>query len=244
MKSRFFSKALLNLYFWPMFILVTAFGLVLAPFIVISIILFTRRKTDYALRWAIAVYGWVLVRAVPFFSRVQVISRYGKLPDTAIFAANHTSVIDPYLFGALMVNACFITSWPFKIPVYGPLMHLAGYISSGEGWENIYLRASEFLKSGTSLIFWPEGHRSRDGKLGDFKNGAFALSAQTGFPIVPVCILGAAKFMSPGSRILTPSKVRIVILEPVYPEGESGSDIRAMRNKVKSVIQETLMEYA
>jgi hypothetical protein len=50
---------------------------------------------------------------------VTVESRTGKFPTQSILVPNHSSAIDPYLFGALPIENAFVTSWPFKIPVYG-----------------------------------------------------------------------------------------------------------------------------
>src|SRR5271157_5137787 len=157
-----FKKILLNLYYWPMFIFVTLAGFIILPLILLTITIFSGRTIDYSVRWAISIYGWTLVRIVPFFSPVRVLYSAGKLPRPSILIANHTSAIDPYLFGALLINACFVTSWPFKIPFYGPFMRLAGYIGANDGCDRISRRGAEFLNSGISLILWPEGHRSRD----------------------------------------------------------------------------------
>ncbi len=238
------KKILLNIYYWPMFIVVTILGLAVLPFILLVFAVFLGRTIDHALRWGISIYGWMLVCMVPFFAPARVEYRAGKFPKPCILVANHTSAIDPYLFGALLINACFVTSWPFKIPVYGPLMRLAGYISAHEGWERISQRGTELLKSGVSLIMWPEGHRSRDGRLGRFKKGAFALSMETGYPVVPVCILGAGKFMAPGRRSISPSRIKLVLLDPIYPSGHGDRqlEITAMRDKTRQAIQKILRE--
>ncbi len=227
-----------------MFIFVTVAGLFILPFFVLFLSFLKCRTFDHSLRWAITFYGWFLVRAVPFFAPVKVEYRSGKLPLPCILAANHSSALDPYLFGILFINATFITSWPFKIPVYGPLMRLAGYISAGEGWDSISRRGSQLLNSGVSLIMWPEGHRSRNGRLGPFKKGAFALSALTGYPVVPVCIKGAGRLMAPGKHMLTPCRIKMVMLDPIYPDSrkDSRQEITEMRDKAFNLIREELLE--
>ena len=155
-----------------------------------------------------------------------------------IFVANHNSSIDPYLFGMLPFENAFVTSWPFRIPVFNWVMRLALYINSNDGWEAVRRRGEKLLASGCSLIFWPEGHRSRDGRLARFKNGAFRLACNTGTSIVPVCILGTDHLMPPGSRFLTPSMVKMVILPPIIPKkgGDNPDCIRVLKDQARESI--------
>lgn len=206
---------------------------------------FRRRTIGSAIRRAIRLYGWVLVRLVPFLGPVRVIYRGGRLPQSAIFVANHNSAIDPYLFGAIPVENSFVTSWPFKIPVYNIFMRLAGYANADKGWPDIKAKGRALLKAGSFVTIWPEGHRSRDGQLGRFKRGAFRLAVETGKPLVPVCILGSGTVLPPGQRFLCPGKITLVVLEPVYPgEGADKQElVSRLRAEVRDNIECTLTEY-
>jgi len=232
------KKLLLNLYIWPAFAVFTVFCLCfILPLLLIYSIL-ANQPMDRIIRKSIRLYGWALVRVVPFMAPVTVEDFSCGIRPPVIFVANHNSSIDPYLFGMLPFENAFVTSWPFQIPVYKWVMRLARYINSNDGWEVVRSRGEELLASGCSLIFWPEGHRSRDGRLARFKNGAFRLACGTGTSIVPVCILGSAHLMPPGSRFLTPSRVKMVILPPIIPS-EHGDDpdcIRALRDQARESI--------
>jgi 1-acyl-sn-glycerol-3-phosphate acyltransferase len=237
------KQLILNIYYWLMFIIVTLLSLILLPlFLLVYIVL--GRTVDSGVRLAISFYGWTLVKIIPFFAPVRVESQTGKVPLPAILVANHNSAIDPYLFGALLIDACFFSTWAFKIPIYGYLMRLARYVDANEGWEKVCQKSAALLQSGTSLIIWPEGHRSRDGKLGRFKNGAFALAVETGYPLVPVCILGSGKFLPPGKGILSPSLIKLVLLDPIYPDQDNDQqqEIIKLRNTVHEVIEKALQE--
>lgn len=241
------KQLLVNIYLWIGFIIVTILFFALLPGYLLLYIVFLRRPIDFIIRRAISLYGWILVKIIPFLAPVQVESRTKKVPIPAIFVANHNSAIDPYFFGALLIDASFITTWPFKIPVYGLCMRLARYIDANEGWEKVSQKSVELLHSGTSIIIWPEGHRSRDGRLGRFKNGAFALAAQTGFPIQPICILGSEKLLPPGKRLISPSRVKLILLEPIYPgnnkyQNNQQEEIIKLRNQAYQAIKETLEE--
>lgn len=238
-------KLLWNVYFWSVFTLLTITGLVVLPFILVVNVLFLSRTMASGLRRAIRFYGWVLVCLVPYQAPVQVEYRSDGLPPSAIFVANHNSAIDPYVFGAISVENSFVTSWPFKIPVYGFIMRLAGYANIGNGWEEVRRKCEELLKAGSYVTIWPEGHRSRDTRLGRFKNGAFSLAVATGRPVIPVCILGAAEVLPPGKRLLSCGQVKLIVLEPVYPlncEENMVSAVRRLRQEVRAVIEETLKD--
>lgn len=238
------KKLLLNIYIWGMFIIVTLLTLILFPLFILVYFCFYGRAMDAAIRFGILLYGWMLVRAVPFFAPIQVESRE-KLIQPAIFVANHNSAIDPYLFGALPINASFVTTWPFKIPIYCWFMRMAKYVNADEGWEQVSRKCAELLRRGTSVIIWPEGHRSRDGRLGRFKNGAFAIAVETGYPLQPVYIIGSRKFLPPEQAVLSPSRIKLILLDPIYPEKNDNQEeeIIRLRKMVKDVIEKTLEMY-
>jgi 1-acyl-sn-glycerol-3-phosphate acyltransferase len=232
------KKLLLNLYYWPMFLLVTCVAITISPLILLGNLLFFRLPVDRLIRQSIRVYGWFLIRVVPFMAPVTLDDQSGGFEGPAIFVPNHSSSIDPYLFGLLPLDNAFVTSWPFRIPFYNLFMRLAGYIDSTQGWLHVEQQGSELLARGCSLIIWPEGHRSRDGRLGRFKNGAFQLALATGRPIVPVCILGSRRMLPPGNRMLTPSRIRLILLPPLPPLGEPGNPdhIKALKEKTSLAI--------
>jgi 1-acyl-sn-glycerol-3-phosphate acyltransferase len=237
------KKLLLNLYFWPAFIVVTLVGLVFLPVILLINFVCYKRGPAKALRLAIRFYGWILVCLVPFMSPVRVVGNISNIPTPSILVANHNSAIDPYLFGAIAIENCFLTSWPFKIPLYGPLMKLAGYINTNDGWEKIRSQCAARLAEGSCVTIWPEGHRSRNGLMGRFRKGAFQLAVETGFPIQPICIFGSADILPPGQRFLSPGKAQLVLLDPLLPE-KNGQDpqvaVTELRSNTMRAIQNCL----
>lgn len=212
------KKFLLNIYYWPSFIVLTIVGIGVLPFILLYSVTVFSRKTDATLRRAIRLYGWVLVRLVPFFAPVSIKHNSKSLDLPAVFVANHNSAIDPYLFGMLAIENSFVTSWPFKIPVYRYFMKKAGYANTNDGWEEVRKKGRKLLDAGCSVTIWPEGHRSRNGRLNRFKRGAFTLAVEANVPIIPVCILGSGKVLPPGKMWLNPGRVELIVLDPLYPE--------------------------
>ncbi len=204
-----------------------------------------RCSVSSALRRLISSYGCFLTRVVPFFAPVEV-EYHGALPEVAILVSNHNSAIDPYLFGCLLKEGGFVTSWPFRIPVYGTIMRLAGYANTEEGWEEVRKSCLRMLAGKCSVIIWPEGHRSRDGSLGRFRNGAFSLAVESGVPIVPVCILGSGDILPPGGRFLRCGRVKLLVLPQISvraEEQEHGEKVLALRKSTYAAIDSALKEY-
>jgi len=228
-----------------MFLLVTVIAFGISPLLLLGNLLLPQ-PTDRMIRRSIRVYGWFLIRVIPFMAPVRLDDRSGGFTQPAIFVPNHCSSLDPYLFGLLPLDNAFVTSWPFHIPFYNFFMYLARYIDSTRGWPHVQEEGKKLLARGCSLIIWPEGHRSRDGKLRRFKNGAFQLALASGRPIVPVCILGSRTMLPPGSRLLNPARIRVVLLPPLLPVGSASNpdDIKALKDQTKAAIVAALAKEA
>jgi 1-acyl-sn-glycerol-3-phosphate acyltransferase len=84
--------------------------------------------------------------------------------------------------------------------------------------------AADALKSGLHITIFPEGTRSRDGKLLPFKKGAFFLAAETGAPMVPIIIHGTAKMMRKGSLKVYPGEAIVEFLPVIRPENFSSQE--------------------
>jgi 1-acyl-sn-glycerol-3-phosphate acyltransferase len=89
-----------------------------------------------------------------------------------------------------------------------------------------------------SLVVFPEGTRSRDGQLREFKKGAFVLAIQAGLPVVPVICRGTRRLMPRGSRLtVVPGPVEIVVEEPIPTAGLGYDDRDALAARVRAVIE-------
>jgi 1-acyl-sn-glycerol-3-phosphate acyltransferase len=154
-----------------------------------------------------------------------------------MYVANHLSFFDIFCLAAMPVSDVIIClrSWPFKMVWFAPFMHLAQYLDvESLSWEDIEAKARECFGAGRSMLVFPQGHRSRDGRLGRFYSGAFRLALQSNVPTVPICIAGTDHVFPPGRRWLKPSRVRIECLEPIDPamfEGKLGH--MELRRQVK-----------
>lgn len=151
-----------------------------------------------------------------------------------IFAANHQSQFDIFVLqGFLGVNFRWLAKKElFRVPIWGPAMRRAGYIpidrSHGRQALKSLGEAAQKIAAGTSVIIFPEGTRSKDGKLHDFKAGAMVLAIKSGVPIVPVAILGTYEILPKGRLLTSPGKVEIRVGAPIDTKHYSSRDKHAL----------------
>jgi 1-acyl-sn-glycerol-3-phosphate acyltransferase len=159
-----------------------------------------------------------------------------------IYMANHQSNFDiPVLLGHLKVQFRWLAKMElFKIPVFGRAMRKAGYISIDrhhrESAFNSLKVAASKIKSGVSVLIFPEGTRSRDGKIRPFKKGGFVMAIDSGIPIVPVIITGTRAIMPKGRIRVCPGHVSMVIHKPIETSTYTRETKKALMEKVRRVI--------
>jgi 1-acyl-sn-glycerol-3-phosphate acyltransferase len=158
--------------------------------------------------------------------------------QTYIFTPNHQSLIEvPLWVTYLKRNIAYLGKKEvFKYPIFGYGIRLIGVVpvdrsNSPAAVESARL-ATENLRRGKSYVVYPEGTRSKDGRLLPFKKGAFMMAIDAGVPIVPITISGATRIMPKAQIKVFPSTVHITIHEPISTEGYS-------RENVSELVQET-----
>jgi len=196
----------------------------------------TRWSTERIVRFFIWIYGrgWIAL-VFPFvrFSRKGLEKAASIQP--VILVVNHLSFFDTYCMALLpFYNVAFaIRSWPFRMYWYAPFMRMANYLDvETSGWNDASLQAKKILERGGNVLFFPEGHRSRNGALGRFYSGAFLLAVETGRPVIPLVISGTDVLLPPGRRRLHPARIRLEALPPVEPRRFSGPTAHIQLKKV------------
>jgi 1-acyl-sn-glycerol-3-phosphate acyltransferase len=146
------------------------------------------------------------------------------LPDgPLIFAVNHESALDILaLLKTLPRPFRFVAKQElFDLPVFGWYMSIGGHVAVDRGNHARAVaslrRAGQIVRSGTSLLVFPEGTRSKDGRILPFKKGPFVLAVEAGVPLVPVAISGAGRITPKGHIAVVPGEIRIALGEPVSP---------------------------
>ena len=232
---------LMNLIVIPMIVIWTIFGILISPLLFVILKIVTPYSTSQIIRQFIWVYGrgWVLIVSPFVFFKREGFKEH-KIKPPCILIVNHLSFFDTYCMGLLPFSdvTFAVRSWPFRMFWYAPFMRLARYLDvESMGWEKSSEAAKEILSKGGALLFFPEGHRSRDGELRRFHSGSFRLAVETGITLVPLCITGTNKLLPPGRWWLRPTRVRLRALSPVDPGAFSGPlGHTKMRKSVKDMM--------
>lgn len=160
-----------------------------------------------------------------------------------IYVSNHQSTIDiPALFMAIPVDLRFVTKKELSyVPVLGWYLRLAKYIFIDRGnrakaIRSLEIAAQRIREESLSLIVYPEGTRSEDGRILPFKKGPFALALKAGVPVCPVTVEGSGKLMPKRSWNITPGPIRVKIGEPIDPRAFHPDDREGLARAVRSVI--------
>lgn len=165
---------------------------------------------------------------------------------TYIFMSNHVSNLDPPILCPLIPGRTTILAKKviWRIPILGRALTMAEIVpverENRESAIRSIRRAGEVMRHHINLTLYPEGTRSRDGRLLPFKKGPFHLAADTGFPIVPVTILGTYEMMPKGSSIVRGGTVTVVFHPPIDPAKFSSREdlMEAVRQAIASALPE------
>jgi 1-acyl-sn-glycerol-3-phosphate acyltransferase len=159
-----------------------------------------------------------------------------------IFMANHQSDFDILIVLAHLQGQFrwIVKKELFQIPLFGRAMQSAGYIEiDREDRERAIMsidRAAMKIREGKSVMSFPEGTRSKDGKIKPFKQGMFYLAIKSGVPIVPISIIGAGEIMPRRSLHIRPGRITMVIDKPIEVTGYSIDNRQELIDKVQNII--------
>lgn len=187
----------------------------------------------------------IWARSILMASRVHVrVDGLSNIePDKSyIYMANHQSNFDiPVLLGYLPVQFRWLAKAElFKIPMFGRAMLGAGYVkidrfNQQSAFESIS-EAAQKMKNGVSVMIFPEGTRSKDGRIRPFKKGGFVMAVDSGVPIVPVIIRGTWPIMAKSSLRINRGDVEMEIAGPIDTIGYTRETKEELMEKVRTVI--------
>jgi 1-acyl-sn-glycerol-3-phosphate acyltransferase len=197
-------------------------------------------KTGYFAHWCARTWSRWILRT----TGVDVeVSGLGQLDPkgTYVFVANHQSIYDiPILFWSLPHQLRIIAKASLgKFPIIGWHLRRTGHMlvnRSRPDRAKIFGWAGRLMSDGLSLILFPEGTRSRDGRVSRFKGGSFYLALEGGLPVVPVSIVGSRHVMLKGKLAARPGHVQLVVHPPIDTRGMEGTDPRAFAERVRQII--------
>lgn len=194
--------------------------------------------------WCARAWSWCILATTGVRVHVEGLSRLA--PDrTYVFVANHQSLYDiPVLFAALPYQLRIIAKESLgRFPVLGWHLRRTGHMLVDRRHpdrKGVLTWAAALTGRGLCLIVFPEGTRSRDGRIGAFKAGSFLLALQAGLPVVPLSIVGSRHVMTKGQLTTRPGEVRLIVHEPVtttLTPDPSPADVRALAAAVRDVVK-------
>lgn len=209
---------------------------------IIKRIPFAKRQTKLFYHQLIRLATKATIYSDPLLKKniVNIDKEVFKQPSVII--ANHSSFLDILLTAMLHPKLILMTNkWVWNSPVFGGVVRLADYFPASEGAENGIQKLAKVVEDGYSIVIFPEGTRSRDGKIGRFHKGAFYLAEYLKLPIVPVLIHGAGQAVPKSSFYLNKIPLSIKMLPAILTnDSEFGL---TYQERTKSVSRYFKQEY-
>jgi 1-acyl-sn-glycerol-3-phosphate acyltransferase len=178
-------------------------------------------------------------------SKIEVIRHPAFDPQRrSMYVQNHVNVMDAHAACCALSHAfCGVmNAWQFKIPFYGWIMRHAGGIPVHAGGANQYAEIAETarqrVREGLSILVYPEAHRTRDGKVHDFKKGAFLMARDAGLPIVPLATRGMFEMNRKGTWLFKPSKISLYVGAPIETKGLSNEQMLVIMKRMQKLISD------
>ncbi len=164
---------------------------------------------------------------------------------TSLFVCNHVNIFDPFVIYSAIPQFVrgFELASHFKIPAYGWMMGRFGNVPvpdennrSRAAMQEMTRKADEAFRSGTSLIAFAEGSRTRDGHVGPFQKGVFRLAIRFGVPIVPMSIVGSYEFFRTGDWMLNPGKIVVHLHDTIETASMKKDSAEELSDRVHAIV--------
>lgn len=168
------------------------------------------------------------------------------LSRSYVVAANHQSIYDiPILFAALPLQLRIVSKDSVgRIPFLGWHLRRTGHllVDRQRPGADIVEKMRRLVGSSHSLIVFPEGTRSQDGRVGRFKKGSFLVAVDAGLPIVPVSVSGSRHVMKKGRLRVSPGEVQVVVHEPIATAAVARAGVIELAARVRDVVRSDVNE--
>lgn len=230
-------------YKWLVFLPFLAINTIFFGILAIVLSLVVNQKTGSFVGGAI----WSRINSAltPMFVKTYGREKINK-NQSYVIVANHQSSYDIFLvYGWLGIDFKWVMKKELeKVPGIGFGSKAVGHIfidrsSTKAALESIN-KAKAKIRNGTSVLFFPEGTRSKNGALGRFKKGAFNFAFELNLPILPITITGTEKILPSNSINILPGKVQLVVHDPVDINQYNKDEMDKLMEDVKDIISSGL----
>jgi len=196
----------------------------------------------YLIGWWFRRLGVAMATVNPYWS----FRRGGvRVPDPRhpyVIVSNHESFADILLISHLPFEMKWLSKIEIlKIPFIGWMMRMAGDIPIRRGFGPSAVeameRCRESLRNRVSVIFFPEGTRSPDGRMLPFKDGAFRLALEAGVPILPLAVAGTGTALPKHDWRFNRARARVEVLPPIETAGLTLDDLPELKARVRAAIE-------
>ncbi len=189
-------------------------------------------------------------RSILFFARVRVrTERLERIVpnEPYVFASNHLSYMDtPVVLSHIPANFRFMAKEGlFRIPFLGTHLKQAGHVAVPRDDARAALRAVQqaaqsIQSKHVSVLIFPEGGRSEDGKLQPFRDGAAYLAIKAGVPLVPIALIGTREVMPMGGSVIRGGPVQLRVGQPIPTSGLTLRDRQSLTEQAREQIEQML----
>ena len=205
-------------------------------------------KRGYFAHWCARTWSRLILKTTGVRVAVEGLERLtpGK---TYVFVSNHQSIYDiPVLFWSVPYQLRIIAKESLgNFPFLGWHLRRTGHMLVDRKRPDraaIFAWASRLTSQGLSLIVFPEGTRSQDGRVGRFKGGSFYLALEAGLPIVPLSLVGTRHVMLKGRLMVCPGEVRVTVHPPRPTAGVPRESVIPLAEEVREVVRRDVDEPA
>jgi 1-acyl-sn-glycerol-3-phosphate acyltransferase len=190
---------------------------------------------------------WARILAFAAPMRVRVKGRENIDPrQSYVLVSNHQSQFDIFvLYGWLGIDFRWVMKQELRsVPGIGMACDRLDHIFIDRSDHAAAVATLEAAKkkivNGTSVMFFPEGTRSRDGRLKNFKKGAFRMAVDLGLPILPLTVTGTRNVLPADTSDLMPGSARLIIHPPIPVEGLTAAECAGLSDQVREIIASAL----
>jgi len=185
--------------------------------------------------------GRLLARVNPW--RIHVSNLKGFDPRRVyVIVSNHQSLADIPVISHLMIDTKWLAKAElFRVPGLGWMLRMAGDVpvdrADRRSSARALLQCARYLRQGCSVVFFPEGTRSPDGRVLPFNDGPFQLAIREGVPVLPLAVQGSGAALPRNSWIFGPAQdIYLTVLNAVSTDGLTVQDTRALQTQVRDLI--------